>query len=103
MVVCHLYAVILDPKRQSDAVMLRLDKVFQKIVGFDGYSVQSTISRFLKSFRVETDKGIAHVNHQILTEASRNFEGSHFYGANVAHFHLAMLAYTEVFIQREGF
>src|SRR5574341_322645 len=70
-------SVILDLKRQSDTVMLRLDKVFQKIIGFDDYPVQSTISRFLKSFRVETAKGIAHVNRRILTEARRNFEGWH--------------------------
>ena len=48
MLVCLLYAVILDMKRQSDTLMLRLDKVFQKIAGLDDYPVQSTISRFLK-------------------------------------------------------
>jgi len=39
--------------------MLRLDKVFQKIAGLDYYPTQSTISRFLKGFQVETAKGIA--------------------------------------------
>ncbi|MDA2920428.1 hypothetical protein MYX76_13215 [Desulfobacterota bacterium AH_259_B03_O07] len=33
MLTCLLYAVILDFKRQSDTLMLRLDKVFQKIDG----------------------------------------------------------------------
>src|SRR3990172_10308406 len=75
MLVSLLYAVILDMKRQSDTLMLRLDRVFQKIAGLDDYPVQSTISRFLKSFRVETAKGIAHANQKILTEARRNFEG----------------------------
>ena len=75
MLICLLYAVILDMKRQSDTLMLRLDRVFQKIAGLDDYPVQSTISRFLKSFRVETAKGIAHANQKILTEARRNFEG----------------------------
>lgn len=75
MLICLLYAVILDVKRQSDTLMLRLDRVFEKIAGLDDYPVQSTISRFLKSFRVETAKGIAHVNQKILTEARRNFEG----------------------------
>ncbi len=37
MLVCLLYAVILDLKRQSDTLMLRLDKVFQKIAGLDDY------------------------------------------------------------------
>ncbi|MBI2488017.1 MAG: transposase [Deltaproteobacteria bacterium] len=57
MLVCLLYAVILDMKRQSDTLMLRLDKVFQKIAGLDDYPVQSTIGRFLKRFRVDTAKG----------------------------------------------
>jgi hypothetical protein len=75
MLVCLLYAVILDLKRQSDTVVLRLDKVFQKIAGFDDYPVQSTISRFLKSFRVETAKGIAKVNHSLLMKARGQFDG----------------------------
>ncbi|MDA2918852.1 transposase, partial [Desulfobacterota bacterium AH_259_B03_O07] len=77
MLTCLLYAVILDLKRQSDTLMLRLDKVFQKIAGLDDYPTQSTISRFLKGFRVDTAKGIAHVNQKILMSARRNFEGWH--------------------------
>jgi Transposase DDE domain group 1 len=75
MMVSLLYAVILDMKRQSDTLMLRLDKVFQKIAGLDGYPVQSTISRFLKRFRVETAKGIARVNNSLLMKARKDFEG----------------------------
>jgi hypothetical protein len=75
MLTCLLYAVILDLKRQSDTLMLRLDKVFQKIAGLDDYPTQSTISRFLKGFRVDTAKGVAHVNQKILNSARRNFEG----------------------------
>lgn len=75
MLICLLYALILDMKRQSDTLMLRLDKVFQKIAGLDDYPVQSTISRFLKSFRVETAKGIAKVNHSLLMKSRRQFDG----------------------------
>ncbi|MGE5445715.1 MAG: IS1380 family transposase, partial [Ignavibacteriales bacterium] len=75
MMVSLLYAVILDLKRQSDTLMLRLDKVFQKIAGLDDYPVQSTISRFLKRFRVDTAKGIANLNHSLLMKARRDFEG----------------------------
>ncbi|MGE5444765.1 MAG: IS1380 family transposase [Ignavibacteriales bacterium] len=75
MLVCLLYAVILDLKRQSDTLMLRLDKVFQKIAGLDDYPAQSTISRFLKRFRVETAKAIAEVNYFLLMKARRDFEG----------------------------
>jgi hypothetical protein len=75
MLVSLLYALILDMRRQSDTLMLRLDKVFQKIAGLDDYPAQSTISRFLKSFRVETAKGIANVNHSLLMKARRDFEG----------------------------
>jgi hypothetical protein len=77
MLVSLLYTVILDIRRQSDTLMLRLDKSFQKIAGLDDYPVQSTISRFLKSFRVETAKGIANVNHSLLMKARRDFEGWH--------------------------
>ena len=65
MLVSLLYAVILDLKRQSDTLMLRLDKSFQKIAGLDDYPVQSTISRFLKRFTVDTAKAIAQVNHRM--------------------------------------
>ena len=75
--VCLFYAITLDLKRQSDTLMLRLDKVFQKIAGLDDYPIQSTISRFLKGFSVETAKGIAHVNQKILKSSRRNFEGWH--------------------------
>jgi Transposase DDE domain group 1 len=77
MLICLIYALILDMKRQSDTLMLRLDKVFQKIAGLDDYPVQSTISRFLKRFRVDTAKGIANVNHSLLMKARRDFEGWH--------------------------
>ncbi len=77
MLVSLLYAAILDLKRQSDTIVLRLDKVFQKIAGLDDYPVQSTISRFLKRFRVDTAKGIACVNFSLLTKARRDFEGWH--------------------------
>jgi len=77
MLMCLLYAVILDLKRQNDPLTLRLDKVFQKIAGLDDYPVQSTISRFLKRFRVETGKGIAKVNYSLLIKARRDFEGWH--------------------------
>ncbi len=75
MLVWLLYAVILDMKRQNDTLMLRLEKVFQKIAGLDDYPVQSTISRFLKRFRVHTAKAIANVNHSLLMKARRDFEG----------------------------
>jgi hypothetical protein len=64
-------------KRQSDTLMLRLDKVFQKIAGLDDYPVLSTIGRFLKRFRVDTAKEIARVNHCLLMKARRDFEGWH--------------------------
>jgi len=55
--------------------MLRLDNVFQKIAGPDDYPTQSTTSRILKDFRVQTAKDIAHVNHKIAKSERRNFEG----------------------------
>jgi len=35
MLICLLYAVILDMKRQSGTLLLSLDRVFQKIVGLE--------------------------------------------------------------------
>jgi hypothetical protein len=52
MLICLLYTLILDMKRQSDTLMLRLNKAFQKIAGLDYYPVQSTLSRFLRSFQL---------------------------------------------------
>jgi DDE family transposase len=77
MLVSLLYAVILDMKRHSDTLILRLDKVFQKIAGLDDYPVQSTISRFLKRFRFDTTKGIAKGNHSLLMKARKDFKGWH--------------------------
>jgi hypothetical protein len=37
-----IYALILNMRRQSDTLMLRLDKVFQKVAGLDNYPVQGT-------------------------------------------------------------
>jgi DDE family transposase len=75
ILICLLYAVILDMKRQSDTLVLRLDKVFQKIAELDDYPVQSTVSRFLKRFRVDTAKAIAKVNISLLMRARTGFEG----------------------------
>ena len=75
MLICLIYALILDMKRQSDTLMLRLDKIFQKMARLDEYPAQSTISKFLKRFRVETAKGIAKGNLSLLMKARKDFEG----------------------------
>ena len=53
-----LYALVLDLDRLSDTLLLRLDKVFHKLVGFADYPHQSTFSRFLQRFTVPTAKKI---------------------------------------------
>ena len=70
-----LYAVVLDLKRQSDTILLRLDQVFQQITGLRGYPAQSTISRFLKQLTVRAAKAIGEVNLLILWKARREFQG----------------------------
>jgi hypothetical protein len=40
-----IYALVLDLDRLSDALLLRLDKVFQKMVDFYDYPHQSTFSQ----------------------------------------------------------
>lgn len=64
-----LYAVVLDLKRQSDTILLRLDQVFQQIAGLRGYPAHSTINRFLKQLTTGAAKAIGEVNLLILKKA----------------------------------
>ena len=62
-----IYALVLDLSRLSDALLLRVDKVFQKIVDFSDYPHQSTFSRFLQRFTVPAAKKIGEVVPEIWT------------------------------------
>lgn len=75
MLISLVYALVLDLNRLSDTVLLRLDKVFQKLVGFEGYPHQSTFSRFLAKFTVPAAKGIGEVNVSLLRRVRGDFQG----------------------------
>lgn len=53
-----IYALVLDLNRLSDILLLRLDKVFHKLVGFTDYPHQSSFSRFLEKFTVPVAKKV---------------------------------------------
>ena len=74
MLVSLLYALVLDLNRLSDTVLLHIDKVFQKLVGFDGYPHQSTFSRFLKLFTVPTAQRIGETGVSLLRKVRNDFQ-----------------------------
>lgn len=49
MLISLIYALVLDLDRLLDALLLRLDKVFQKMVDFSDYPHQSTFGTFRSS------------------------------------------------------
>ncbi len=70
-----IYALVLDLDRLSDALLLRLDKVFQKMVNFSGYPHQSTFSRHLQKFTVPLAKKIGEVSVNLMMRARNDLEG----------------------------
>ena len=70
-----IYALALDLNRLSDTALLRLDRVFHKLVGFSDYPHQSTFSRFLEKFTVPIAKRIGEVNVGLTMKARNNLEG----------------------------
>jgi len=70
-----IYALVLDMNRLSDTVLLRLDKVFHKLVGFADYPHQSTFSRFLEKFTVPIANRVGEVNVGLTMKVRNNLEG----------------------------
>ena len=73
MLVSLLYALVLDLERLSDTANLQSDRVFQRLVGFDGYPHQSTFSRFLKLFTVPTAQKIGETSVTLLGKERNDF------------------------------
>lgn len=74
MLISLLYALVLDLNHLSDTALLHIDRVFQKLVGFDGYPHQSTFSRFLKLFTVPTAQKIGETSVSLLGKVRNNFK-----------------------------
>jgi len=70
-----LYGMLLGYSRPYQMKILCADKVFQKIAGFCGFPVQSTISRFLSSVRVSVSRQISALNFELLMEFRKRFKG----------------------------
>lgn len=70
-----VYALVLDLNRLSDTLLLRLDKVFHKLVGFADYPHQSTFSRFLEKFTVPMAKRVGEVNVGLTMKVRNDLEG----------------------------
>jgi hypothetical protein len=70
-----IYALVLDLSRLSDVLLLRVDKVFQKIVDFSDYPHQSTFSRFLQRFTVPAAKKIGEVNVSLMMRTRNDLQG----------------------------
>ena len=68
VLVSLLYALALDLNRLLDTARLQRDKVFQILVGFDGYPHQSTFSRFLKLFSVSIAQEIGETSISLLSK-----------------------------------
>jgi len=69
-----LYALVLDLNRLSDTARLQADRVFQLLVGFDGYPHQSTFSRFLRLFTVPLTQQIGETSVSLLGKVRDNFK-----------------------------
>ena len=69
-----LYALVLDINRLSDTARLQGDRVFHRIVGFDGYPHQSTFSRFLKLFTVPLAQKIGETSVSLLGKVRNDFK-----------------------------
>jgi hypothetical protein len=63
-------------ERPSDTEVLKRDKVFHTVIGYEEYPGQSTFSRFLKAFSVKGAKEIGEKNSRMLLRVRNNFNGS---------------------------
>lgn len=75
MILCLIYSMVVDLHRLSDTIVLRLDKVFLKIVEFSEYPHQTTFTRFLEKFSVSIARTIGVVNVKLLRKVRGGFKG----------------------------
>jgi hypothetical protein len=74
-IVSLVYGLVCGLERPSDTEVLKRDKVFNTIIGYEGYPDQSTFSRFLKSFTVKGAKEIGERGARMLLQVRNNFIG----------------------------
>ncbi len=74
-VMALVHGLVCGLERPSDTELLKRDKVFQSVVGYEDYPGQSTFSRFLKAFSVGEARQIADQGVQVLLRVRHNFRG----------------------------
>jgi len=72
---CLIYGTVLQLNRLSDTMLLRADKVFQRIVGLNDYPHQTSLSRFLWTFTAPMAREIGMVNVLLLNRMRNRFKG----------------------------
>ncbi len=68
-----VYGLVCGLERPSDTEVLKRDKVFHTVIGYEDYPGQSTFSRFLKSFSVKGAKEIGDKDARMLLQVRHNF------------------------------
>src|SRR5208283_2108459 len=68
-----VYGLVLDLERPADTEVLKRDKVFQAVIGYEYYPDQSIFSRFLRSFSVSGATDIGVKNVEMLFRVRHNF------------------------------
>jgi hypothetical protein len=68
-----IYGLVCGLERPSDMEILKRDKVFQKVIGYEDYPGQSTFSRFLKALSVKGAKEIGEKGAGMLLRVRNDF------------------------------
>jgi len=68
-----VYGLVLDLERPSDTEVLKRDKVFQSVIGYEAYPDQSVFSRFLQSFSASGAQEIGDKDSRMLLQVRHNF------------------------------
>jgi Transposase DDE domain group 1 len=68
-----VYGLILDLERPADTAVLKRDKVFQSVIGYEAYPDQSVFSRFLGSFAASGAQEIGDQDSRMLLRVRHNF------------------------------
>lgn len=70
-----VYGLVCGLEHPSDTKVLQKDKVFQTIIGYNGYPDQSILSRFLKLFSVSGANEIGVQNSRMLLRVRHKLRG----------------------------
>jgi len=69
-----IYGLVCGLERPADTVVLKQDKAFQTVIGYEDYYSQSAFSRLLGSFSVAGAQAIGDENSRMLLKVRHDFE-----------------------------